>query len=378
MPSEIVAVDARGRLVVLNSRSGSVVRTLARNVATFRGDPELAVSPDGTEVYFTSVAPPTPGCRTSGIETVFRVPRGGGAPVTVGRGRTVAVSRDGAVAFSRDYENCTFSGPGGLEIDDPPRSRILRDPPTHEQDRELVLFNLSWSGDGRLLTFDRAKGADRRPYVVDPQHISSLDDAVCLCAAPSNLRTFGFLGDSTEHLGAELSGATRRYAADAVVARADGSIDRTLFRWDHDITTLRSDSSGQNVVMTSPTRALGGGGYGFALYRWRKGDRRPTKVRDGIVAAAWLPTATAPSPPATQIAVAGGSDVPRNVVRVLDASDGHEVRRVETGTDPVTGVAATPDGAVPGSGDHPGRRLGLRRRDGDRRPRDGRAASRPR
>ena len=44
------------------------------------------------------------------------------------------------------------------------------------------------------------------------------------------------------------------------------------------------------------------------------------------------------------LAVAGGADVPANVVRILDAHDGHEERRVTTGPDPVSGVAAMPGG----------------------------------
>ncbi len=129
-PALVVAVTNRFHLVVLDARDGHLIRTLAEDEGTFRGDPGLAVSPDGSRVYYTAIDAPTPGCRTSGIESVFSVPIGGGPRTLVGRGRTVAVDpSSGAVAFSRDYRDCTLTNPGSLEIRGAAESRVLIEPP---------------------------------------------------------------------------------------------------------------------------------------------------------------------------------------------------------------------------------------------------------
>ncbi len=342
LPSQIVAVTDRSRLVVLDSRSGGVIRTLSLKVATFRFAPELGVSPDGVQIYFTSVDAPPEACATSGIESIFRVPRLGGRPVVVGRGRTVAVNpRDGRLAFSRDYERCA-EGPGVLEIAGRGDLNLVPSASNGSKDLESSLYNLSWSSDGGLLSFDWANASTRRPYELDPSTATSMDAATCLCSSPRNLATFGFLGGSHVLLGTVPPGPGLRDRSRVVAVGSGGAIDRTLFRWPFPVSSLESDSSGAHILMTSPAKRRGRSYYD-ALYRWSRGDKRPTKIRDGIVAAAWIPDA--PSRPPPEVAVVGGTGVPRNAVRILDTQDGHEVRRVETGSDPVVGLAATPDGS---------------------------------
>ncbi|MBK5287643.1 MAG: PD40 domain-containing protein [Acidimicrobiia bacterium] len=306
-------------------------------MGTFRGDPELSVSPDGSEIYYTSVAPPPEGCVTSGIETVFRVPLDGGAPQAVGHGRTTAVSGDGVVAFSRDYENCRFSAPGALVIGAAPASKVLREIAPGQSDRgELLLWGLGWSTDERLLGFNWARDKVR-PYLIEPARAASMDDAWCLCAAPAGAEFQGFLGSSHEPVASVASGATKRYAENAVVLRPDGSVLRTLFRWTHAIHMVRSDTSGRHFVMTSPTKQLPGGAYRDVLYRWSRGDTGPTKIRDGIVAAAWVPD---PAPTQPEIAVV------RSDARLdLLSESGEVVRRLGPTNDAST-VSGSPGGSA--------------------------------
>ena len=292
MPKQIVAVTNRFHLVILDAHTGKVIRTLARNVATFRGTPEIAVSPDGRQIYFTAIDDPTPGCATSGIETVFRVPRDGGTRVVVGRGRTVAVIGDG-VAFSRDYENCA-SGPGALEIRGGPAARVRTEPPPDPRADELVLSNLSWSSDSAVLSFDWSREGVRdgvnSPYVLDAVTAATVGAARCLCRVAKGLESFGFLGRSHNLVAATPTGSGRQYAERVVVLRESGSVLETLFRWRAAIDGLESDTSGRHFVMVSPTKRVASGKtYIDVLYGWSKGDKKPTKIRNGITAAAWIP-----------------------------------------------------------------------------------------
>ena len=353
-PRQIVAITNRSRLVVIDAGSGHMVRTLAHDVATFRGSPELGASPDGSQIYYTSVAPPTPGCNTSGIESIFRVPRRGGRPVVVGHGRTLAVNPiAGAVAFSRGYENCRFSGPGALEIDGQGGSRLIREASPDPRSLELLLFNLAWSNDGTMLTFDWARDGSTRPYELDLGTATSMDDAVCLCSGPPKLATFGFLGGSTDHLGSVASGGTPSGRTSDLRSRVvavgrNGSVDRTLFRWPFSVSSLSSDPSGADILMTSPTKPFHRSGFTDVLYRWRRGDTKPTKIRDGIVAAAWIPDPPihrpyAPAPDAI-VAVRTGSIDPGPTV-VLDSETGQQRFEVMHNTAPVAFVGATTKGS---------------------------------
>src|SRR5580698_5153257 len=85
----IVAVNAKGALVVLNPATGATTRTLVSGKVM--GD-ELAVSPSGKTVYFA-----TTGCE---IESV---PVAGGGPTKITRGVLPAINPEGTeLAFVRE------------------------------------------------------------------------------------------------------------------------------------------------------------------------------------------------------------------------------------------------------------------------------------
>jgi DNA-binding beta-propeller fold protein YncE len=80
----VVAVTKAGALVLLDSATGSVARTLVPDGVL--GD-EISVSPDGTTVYFAQAH----GCSTD----VESVPVTGGSPTVITSGSLPAVSPDG-------------------------------------------------------------------------------------------------------------------------------------------------------------------------------------------------------------------------------------------------------------------------------------------
>lgn len=340
MPRRIAAVTTDGRLVLLDSRDGRILRTLAHDVAVFRGTPELAASPDGSSVYFTSVDRTThtpPGCETAGQETVYSVTVDGSRNDVIARGRTVAVSLQGRVASSQDHQLCA-TGPGSLRISRQGAPRWVGPGPG---DPELVLFDLRWTDDGGTLTFNSAgagtttsqpRGGEQ-PYALTVATARTASDARCVCAT-SGAAVYGSFGTSPGFLGTVPSGTTPRYAEDAVVLRDDGSVERRLFHWNADIGSLHSDRRG-DLAMISPA-ADNGRSSVDALYRWSPGDRQPVKLRDGIVAAAWVPDPA----PTVQPAMARYDTDGR--LSLLDA-DGNVTRSL--GRLPgVSTIVATPDG----------------------------------
>jgi hypothetical protein len=83
-PPAVIAVTKGGALVILDSASGSIAKTLVPGGVA--GD-EVSVSPDGTTVYFAE----SHGC-TADVESV---PVTGGSPSLIGKGSLPAVSPDG-------------------------------------------------------------------------------------------------------------------------------------------------------------------------------------------------------------------------------------------------------------------------------------------
>jgi hypothetical protein len=101
----IVAVTSSGALVVLNSSTGTVTRTLVQSGVV--GE-EIAVSPNGGTAYFTAGS----GCSNE-IESV---PVSGGTPASIASGVLPAVSPDGTkLAFAQEPwflpASCAASAP---------------------------------------------------------------------------------------------------------------------------------------------------------------------------------------------------------------------------------------------------------------------------
>ena len=80
-------------------------------------------------------------------------------------------------------------------------------------------------------------------------------------------------------------GAVKRTA---VVMESNGRVVEDLFTWRDTITDLVPDRSGHHLLMVSQSERRPGF-FVEDLYRWSRSDRRPTKIRGGVVAAAWIP-----------------------------------------------------------------------------------------
>lgn len=99
---DIVAVTTHGALVVLNSSTGAVTRTLVSSGAAVPfeeaiGEDEIAVSPGGGTIFFTG--------RANCTDQIESVPASGGTPTVITTGQLPALSPSGSeLAFTRQDE----------------------------------------------------------------------------------------------------------------------------------------------------------------------------------------------------------------------------------------------------------------------------------
>ena len=340
MPSRIVAWTRHDELVVLDSRTGRLVRTLVGDVATgFRGSPALSVTSDGANLYYTDAVPKEdgPGC-PGAPNFVMRIPIAGGTPIEVRRGRTAAISPTGEMfASSLDSGLCS-SGGGVLNVG--PIGGAAAGLGSGDVADELVLYHLSWAPDGRHLAFQWLKGTSYA-YVLDTKTATSMNEAACVCKQSDAVGWFGYFGDTGEFLGSRTPHGKPtafekvRFGRSQVVAlRADGSARRTLFAVRGQVEDLASDRGGDHVLAVAAE-----GGRKFSLSRWSRGDKKPTKIRGGIIAAAWIPDAPTTAPvPSVAVARTGGR------LQVWLTPTGEEVRELTVLPDVSPQIAAVPNG----------------------------------
>jgi hypothetical protein len=146
MPSRVVVWTSRFKIEVLSSRTGSLIRTLAADVAVPQGiSGTLAVSAAGV-VYFDDA-------RGAG-EWVLSVPLAGGPVTAIAQGRTPAISPNGRLlAYVTDEVTSNDLTTGG------PEAIVVKDLAAGTQKRWAFssdlpdIYSLSWSPDGRFLAF---------------------------------------------------------------------------------------------------------------------------------------------------------------------------------------------------------------------------------
>lgn len=338
MPKQVVALTTSLDLVVLDSTTGALVRTLAHDVSVSRGLPELAPTPDGKSVYFTSYLPPDPTCPSAGsVDALLGVDIEGGTVGLFGTGQSVAISPDGrwlATAGGRGIA-CSAQPFLGISL------RDLRTGQTRIVSSTAgTIEKLSWSPDSRDLAFQWSNDDGSYAYVLDAATAGSVDEARCLCGQLDGTRWFGYLGargflGTSQINGDALDGG-------ASVFGPDGAPQEQLFPFDGTIDFLVSDVTGTRVLVTGGQ--MKNRVQVDDLYRWSWGDPRPTKIADRIVGAAWIPDASTTTP------VPGPADAPNGIVAVrnnelvvLDAQDGQQHSSLGTVADG-TIVAPTTDG----------------------------------
>jgi hypothetical protein len=299
-PTQIVAVEAfGGRIAVISAASGKIVRVLA---ATQAGNPTLAVTPDGTDVYFTNVRPPARGECSSlvrgEVNEVARVSIRGGPVTVVGPGLSPAVSPNGRLlAYSRNSTNPCAGNNDELVLVDL-KSGARRTFTSRHSSSLFHLENLSWAPDSVHLGYNQYSAASpTSPKLIDTATAGTLDDAMPIPHA-ANSDWAGFLGGTGDAVGVTPHDGS--HANPAAIVQLDGTtgaVTRTLFTLPGGLAvgnvfygpedTLHADRSGRDVLaigllpVNAPIR------HG-ALYRWHDGDRRPTLVADQIWAAAWI------------------------------------------------------------------------------------------
>ena len=159
-PADIVGWLSSDQVVVIDTRTGAVVRTLATGVSVEApGLPDLTVAPGG-QVYFDSA--PLAGVSPHDAEgdQIYSVPITGGPVVEVGPGSDPQVSPNGqllAYLASDGAGEAPYLLPGGgIDVATLAGARVAGvrtlHPDPAQQDQGAS--DLSWSPDGQHLSFD--------------------------------------------------------------------------------------------------------------------------------------------------------------------------------------------------------------------------------
>ena len=291
MPSSIVAITTGGSLVVLDARAGRVVKTLVSGLSRVKGRTldKVSVSLDGRTVYYTSGGPRA-GSKCSALQDfVMKLPMNGGMPKALGLGRMIAVSPDGRYLA---YYRC----------------RHLRAPSD-----ALVLLDLSSSGERVVEAPSQGSFGDRIAFEADSRHVvyESISKDDPKADGVDRLYRFDLVGGEALP-GAELGVAPFAWfgvkgATGAYLGRLGSRKNSSTGRRSYSVARMRpldpnhpeAFGSGQLFWVPGLPRQVTSDGTGDhilaiaadTLYRWNEGETKPTKVRDGIVAAAWIPDA---------------------------------------------------------------------------------------
>jgi hypothetical protein len=273
MPDYAVAVTDAHDLVVMDARTGEVVRTLASDVRVTTGTPALEPSPDGESVYFTSqvVDGPT-GCGSEDV--VLAVPVTGGDPKPRGTGDDVALSPDGTriATAPLDADRGCAAHESVVEIRPVESGGSAQTVPVPSGTADLSLWGSS------LAYTVPVGGLPRETWVTD------LDDGTTM-----HLRDWSDAqGPYTFRAGTgELVGAhgDRITAADPTRRRFLADVTRSPVPV---AGAVRSDPSGAHLLWT---------GTDGGLYHWSASDGVVRRTAGGVVAAAWLPATAGLVPP---------------------------------------------------------------------------------
>jgi hypothetical protein len=330
-PSQIVGWAANSTLVVISTRSGGIVRTLASDVSVFApGLPSVSVAPSGT-VYFESATPEYAAADATGGDQILSVPIGGGPVRDLGGGSDPQVSPDGRSLAFISPEPAGTAGeppylvpPQGIVIATVSPSGALRTVRTLEPGSSQVdqgASDLSWSPDGRTLSFDLYDGATFRTTAwtvpVSPS-VSSLAAASEIALA-KGLTWAGFLGargtGAQMGIGVESAppgGRQSIVTIDPTTGRATARLFRVPSAVCAAITVTgpdecAADFSDPVAVDASGSFVLVAGTIPYAdgalttsgatdLYVWHRGATAPLRLNGSVEVATWGP-APAPSTP---------------------------------------------------------------------------------
>lgn len=326
-PADIVAWTSDSQLVVVATKSGAVVRTLASSIELEApGLPTLSVAPDG-EVYFD--AEPIAGISPENAsgDQIFRVPITGGPIAEVSPGFDPQVSPNGdflAYVSSGGSDEAPYLAPaGGIAIAGLANDSAIDVQTLHPGSRQLNqgVSDLSWSPDSQRLSFDSLDGSTdtTTSWSIEPSIANgSLSSAASIPLSPSGLVWDGYwkgapnrsvlgLGVLTSGSGGAAAGATQKVVT---IDPTTGRVVAPLFSVPAAVCTpfappsvpsdctadftnaLSADSVGSSVLVAGAVPFAGGSvttsGSSY-LYRWSTGARGPVKLKEGVLVAAWGP-----------------------------------------------------------------------------------------
>jgi DNA-directed RNA polymerase specialized sigma24 family protein len=287
-PAHVVAVTATGRLQILRTADGTVVRTVRSGIGPSRAN--ITVSPDGLFAYLDREADGD----CPGASVVERVDLASGATQTVADGRSPVLTHDGThLAY------VTASSPRCDLFDTLVVRRLADDterrwPANRDEDGWGITY-LRWSLDDRSLAFTLLDPQGYSNRVLDVRATGTDDVRGAMgtdlagaqeLSLPAGYEPTGFLENrETLAMLAPPGGAVELYAVAPdrsrrrLVTRADASISLAHITIDRDgehVLWLERPASKRNT--DAPARLL----------RLGIGARDPVQVAAGIVAAAWL------------------------------------------------------------------------------------------
>lgn len=325
-PNEIVAWTSSFHVEVISTRTGSIQRILASNVALDApGLPTLSVSSGGV-VFFDSdpigaVSPPD-----AQGDQIYSVPITGGPVREVAPGFDPAVSPDGRtlafVAPNGAGEAPYQLASGGIELAQLNGSDIT-DVRTLHPSGAMVgngFSNLSWSPDSQTLSFDQitpSTDATSSWLLSAPNQQSSLGPAVAVPLHPVGLTWSGFYGQNAKGRPVGVGVLTTAQGEPPLanpqkvvsIDPRSGAVIRTLFRLPEAICTssspqspadcnadfssaLDADSGSANVLVSGAIPLQYGqvstSGLAY-LVRWNPALAKPVRMTSGVLVAAWGP-----------------------------------------------------------------------------------------
>ncbi len=294
-PASIVALTTDGRVVVVSSRDGQVIRTLAVDAQPQGG---LAVSPDGRTVYYAQLESSTCGTaqHTVVLTQIVSVPvTGGAAQVIATNVQYPAVSPDGRHLAFTGIPGCSDAGDAVLVLDlgsgsagsRPYDRRLDGHAPPQAPGGEIV--DLSWAADSRHLAFEWHDATKQRGYVqvVDTATTGSIPDGSFVPFA-ADIGWFGYRGATGDFLGLLPVPGPSSPATVATFDAETGALRAKLFDVPgtnrpepETVGSLRSDRSGRHLLVSMQSAAA-------ELLRWNDRERSPKSIAVGIRDAVWL------------------------------------------------------------------------------------------
>ncbi len=295
MPAQLVVWTSGFKIEVLSSGTGQVVRTLATNVALFRGLPTVAVSPAGV-VYFDDTC--------AQAECIESTPLAGGPVTAIGQGYMPAISPDGRLLAYVAWTVKVY--PPNTPVRDMapiPEAIVVRNLATGTVRRWAFtsdvpdIGSLSWSPGDRFLSFTSLSWASGSPpdpttQLLDTGSGGTLTGARRIPLA-HGLAWAGFLTARIGMAVAPYPAAQGRQQSLVAVAVDTGRVlgrltplpIQGLFTAnasDGTEGTITADPAGHFILIAG----AGPGGDG-EIFRWAAGMRQLASITSGAIRAAW-------------------------------------------------------------------------------------------